>query len=133
MTAPLDQPAIDRLRGVMHVPELDERYVIGELLGRGGMGAVYRARDLVLDRDVAIKVTPSIDAGSAERLSRESRILAQLEHPGIVAVHDAGVETPLREISGLDGHIMMAGGGFAAQHDASFSRCSRRKADVDAL
>src|SRR5690606_24303270 len=64
-----------------------------EPLGRGGMGTVYRARDVELGRDVALKVVSTPDAVDdvAERLRREARILARLEHPGIVPVHDAGV------------------------------------------
>jgi predicted Ser/Thr protein kinase len=64
-------------------------YELHEALGRGGMGAVFRARQVRLDREVAIKVlqrdpTPGWD----ERFVREARALAKLTHPGIVAVHD---------------------------------------------
>jgi serine/threonine protein kinase len=57
------------------------------------MGVVWSARDEVLDRDVAIKVIAPhlIDADFSARLKREARILARLEHPGIVPVHDVGV------------------------------------------
>ena len=64
-----------------------------ELIGRGGMGAVYKARQPALDRWVALKVlsaAPDRDPGFAERFSREARALARLHHPGIVAVHDFG-------------------------------------------
>jgi serine/threonine-protein kinase len=56
------------------------------------MGAVYRAEDRALRRNVAIKVldAPDREGRLAERLNREARVLAQLEHPGIVPVHDAG-------------------------------------------
>jgi len=68
------------------------RYEILDLLDRGGLGEVYLARDLDLDRIVAIKVladaNPSPDA--VDRLRDEARIIARLEHPGIVPVHDAG-------------------------------------------
>ena len=64
-----------------------------ELLGRGGMGVVYKARQLQLDRIVALKILPP-DAGSdpqfAERFGREARALARLSHPNIVGVHDFG-------------------------------------------
>ena len=77
----------------MQLPQLDDRYSIEERIGHGGMGVVYRAHDHVLDRDVAIKIAAAtVDAATAERLIRESRILARLEHPGIVTVHDAGVD-----------------------------------------
>ena len=63
------------------------------LLGAGGMGAVYKARQPALDRMVALKVLPSQGAGGAnfeERFNREARALARLSHPNIVAVHEFG-------------------------------------------
>lgn len=85
--------AIEKLREAAAWPELDARYEITGVAGRGGMGTVYRARDHVLDRDVAVKVLDVADArGSrAARLQREAHILARLDHPAIVPVHDAGV------------------------------------------
>lgn len=70
-------------------PRLD----IVELLGRGGMGAVYKARQRDLDRLVALKILrPGLDAdpGFAERFTREARALAQLNHPGIVTLYEFG-------------------------------------------
>ena len=69
------------------------QYEIDALLGRGGMGAVYRGRQATLDRKVAIKLLPAEMAGDAEfvaRFKREARTLAKLHHPGIVLVHDFG-------------------------------------------
>ncbi len=66
---------------------------ITELIGQGGMGAVYKARQPGLDRWVALKVLPpakGADAAFFERFTREARALARLSHPGIVAVHDFG-------------------------------------------
>ncbi|HMF98193.1 MAG TPA: serine/threonine-protein kinase [Vicinamibacterales bacterium] len=63
------------------------------LIGAGGMGEVYRARDLRLDRDVAIKVLSSNfddDPGARERLEREARAIASLSHPRISTLHDVG-------------------------------------------
>jgi len=70
---------------------LQSRYRIEAELGHGGMGAVYRAHDTLLDRDVAIKVLTA-PAGSdvRERWLREAQSTARLNHPNIVAVHDAG-------------------------------------------
>src|SRR5258706_10657625 len=68
-------------------------YEIGSLLGAGGMGEVYRARDTKLGRDVAIKVLPAAVAMDPERLARferEARLLATLNHPNIGAIY--GVE-----------------------------------------
>ena len=64
-----------------------------ELLGQGGMGAVYKARQIGLDRLVALKILPpevGRDAAFAERFAREARALARLNHPGIVGVYDFG-------------------------------------------
>jgi len=64
-----------------------------ELLGKGGMGAVYKARQKSLDRLVAVKILPpevGLDTGFAERFSREAKALAKLNHPHIVGVHDFG-------------------------------------------
>jgi serine/threonine protein kinase len=64
-----------------------------ELIGRGGMGAVYKARQKELDRLVAVKILPpevSADPAFAERFTREARALARLSHPNIVAVYDFG-------------------------------------------
>ena len=66
---------------------------IYNLLGHGGMGAVYRARQRGLDRIVALKILPfhlSRDSGFAERFAREARALARLNHPNIVDVYDLG-------------------------------------------
>lgn len=72
---------------------LPPQYEIESLIGRGGMGAVYRGRHLGLNRPVAIKVLPADMLGDPEfavRFRREARTLAKLHHPGIVSVHDSG-------------------------------------------
>src|SRR4051812_21748458 len=72
---------------------VDDRYRIGGLLGSGGMGHVYLARDEVLDRDVALKVLRKSYAESeefVERFQREARNAAKLYHPNIVSVYDKG-------------------------------------------
>ncbi len=80
-------PSPQELAGLF--PQLE----ILELLGRGGMGAVYKARQKSLDRVVALKILPAeagTDPAFAERFQREARALAQLSHPHIVGVHDFG-------------------------------------------
>jgi tetratricopeptide (TPR) repeat protein/predicted Ser/Thr protein kinase len=70
------------------------KYRLGRLLGEGGMGVVYLARDLTLDRDVALKfVSPQriSDEGARQRLIREAQAAAALEHPAICAVYDVEV------------------------------------------
>ena len=68
------------------------RYAFVKELGRGGMGTVYLAEDSELDRLVAVKVlnTPEATDDLRQRMIREAQIIARLEHPGIVPVHDAG-------------------------------------------
>src|ERR1041384_1409769 len=64
-----------------------------ELLGAGGMGVVYKARQPNLDRFVALKILPKLEF--RERFEREAKVLAGLSHPNIVAVHDYGIEGDL--------------------------------------
>jgi serine/threonine protein kinase len=91
MTAWIGDGTLAHLRDVAEWPDVGERYDVQSRLGRGGMGVVYAARDRTLDRDVAIKVLDAVaDADAARRLQAEARILARLEHPGIVPIHDAG-------------------------------------------
>jgi len=69
------------------------RYDIEALIGEGGMGRVYRARDSQLGRDVAVKVLPPVFAVDRERLRRfeqEARATAALSHPGVLAIYDVG-------------------------------------------
>ena len=89
----LPDVVVVRLREAAAWPELPpERYELRALIGRGGMGAVYSAFDRRLDREVALKVSNGAGpaSGLEERLRREASVLARLEHPGIVPVHDAG-------------------------------------------
>ena len=76
-------------------PELE----ILELIGKGGMGAVYKARQMQLDRVVALKILPpgiGDDPAFAERFAREAKALAKLNHPGIVTLYEFGrAELPL--------------------------------------
>src|SRR5260370_4273783 len=71
---------------------LDGQYSIDREIGRGGMGVVYLARDLRLDRPVAIKTLPTLlatDAAIRERFLREARTAARLSHPSIVPIYRA--------------------------------------------
>ena len=80
-------PPVEAIASVF--PQLE----ILELIGRGGMGAVYKARQPGLDRLVALKILPprtGSDPGFAERFTREARALAKLSHPNIVGVYDFG-------------------------------------------
>src|SRR6516164_6136091 len=89
----LSDKALERLRSSEAADFPGSRYKLRELIARGGMGVVYAAEDLKLSRRVALKIldTPDANGELSSRLMREARILAQLEHPGIVPVHDVGV------------------------------------------
>src|SRR6202158_3057111 len=68
-------------------------YEILSLLGAGGMGEVYKARDTRLDRTVAIKILPealAADPQFRDRFDREARAISQLDHPHICALYDVG-------------------------------------------
>jgi ABC-type transport system substrate-binding protein len=71
---------------------LADRYEITAELGRGGMGVVYRARDPVLNRDVAVKLVPPslLNKESEQRFQREAQLVAQMDHPAIVSIFDFG-------------------------------------------
>jgi GAF domain-containing protein len=88
---PGDGSAMEPVPSVPRV--VDNKYRIEQLLGRGGMGAVYRARDMRLDRLVAVKVVRADLLGDLEarrRFRREAQIVARLQHPSIVSVFDYG-------------------------------------------
>src|SRR5579862_5665347 len=80
-------PAVSEIAGLF------PQFEIIRLIGKGGMGAVYQARQTGLDRLVALKILPphvAGDPGFVERFNREARALARLNHPNIVAVYDFG-------------------------------------------
>jgi len=81
---------------------LSKRYHVERELGRGGMGVVYLARDLTLDRPIALKVLPSelgANPATRERFLREARTAAHLSHPNIVPIYHADE---------VDGHAFFA-------------------------
>lgn len=89
----LSDDALSRLRAAASAPDLSStRYrLLGEV-GRGGMSTVFLAEDPTLERRVALKVldVPDESGDLARRLTREARVLARLEHPGIAPVHEVG-------------------------------------------
>jgi serine/threonine protein kinase len=87
----LDDSAVARLRAAIREPDLSRtKYRLAGVAGMGGMGTVYVVEDAELQRRVALKVLDVPDAGIEARLRREAQVLARLEHPGIVPVHDVG-------------------------------------------
>jgi serine/threonine protein kinase len=86
-------PAIFLQRLALSTGDLLGPYEIIAPLGKGGMGEVYRARDVRLGREVALKVLPETGANDAEtlaRFEREARAVAALNHPNILSIHDTG-------------------------------------------
>ncbi len=99
---------------------LRERYRLDSEIGRGGMGIVYRATDLELHREVAVKVLPTSTSStdSRQRLLREARAAAALNHPHIISVHDIG------EANGSPFFVMelVHGPSLAKAHPTELSR-----------
>lgn len=104
----LRHPAIEDAAVLLDAPEAEDisvpeviagRYRAGKRIGAGGMGVVYQADDLRLERRVAIKILPVSAAPAARertlRFQREARAASQLNHPHIAAVHDSGTEAGL--------------------------------------
>ncbi len=108
------------------------QYDIIELIGKGGMGAVYKARQKQLDRVVALKILPpgiGKEPAFAERFTREARALAKLNHPGIVTIHDFGIvpgNTP--ELTELYYFVMEFVDGVTLRHLLNVGRVSAREA-----
>jgi Tol biopolymer transport system component len=75
-------------------------YEIVSLLGSGGMGEVYKARDTRLGRTVAVKILPSVDSALKQRFEREARAVSSLNHPNICTLHDVGCD------DGIDYFVM---------------------------
>jgi hypothetical protein len=123
------EPAETKTRVRFEPPKLAEisrlfpQLEILELLGAGGMGAVYKARQPALDRPVALKVLPAGGGvGSTERFNREARALARLSHPNIVGVHEFG------QVEGLHFFIMEFVDGANLRQFEKTSRLSPREA-----
>src|SRR2546422_3641383 len=127
--------------GHMTTPRVGQRfgpYEIGSLLGAGGMGEVYRARDTKLARDVAIKILPhafTADADRRARFEREARLLAALNHPHIGAIYGfedrEGIHALVLEL--VEGETLAAKLARAAQPPAISHQPSRRLPIGEAL
>lgn len=107
-------PSIEDLQSHFAIDQLR----IVKLIGSGGMGAVYQAQQPRLGRDVALKILPpemAATAGFNDRFAREARVLAQLDHPNVVDVHDYGTAGPysylvLEFIDGVNLRELIRGG-----------------------
>ena len=116
----------------MHLGSIiDDRYRIDELIARGGMATVYKALDLRLGREVAVKIlAPAFtsDPGFVDRFTREARSAAALTHPNVVAVHDQGVTNgfPYLVMEYVPGRtirqVLMTTGPFTSAHALEIMR-----------
>ena len=87
-----DSSRAERVRSKLQ-DAIGDAFVLGELLGRGGMGIVFRAREKALDRDVALKVLafdPILNPEAYARFEREAKLAAKLDHPNIVPIFSVG-------------------------------------------
>ena len=117
-------------------PQSIAHYRITAKLGEGGMGAVYRAKDTKLGRDVAIKVLPASVAGDPDRMARfrrEARVLASLNHPNIAAIYgveDGALIMELVEGKDLQGPLPLATTLRYAAQIAGALACAHQKGIV---
>src|SRR5579885_3075165 len=94
-TSRLERHAVMAEQGPLSNQKLGEKYLLGELLGQGGFGVVYKAEHILLHRPQAIKILLEQYLNSLkfrERFTREAQTLAALDHPNIVHVDDFGIE-----------------------------------------
>ena len=131
-----ERMVVDRIHELRIGSEL-AGYRLEALLGRGGMGVVYRAHDLALDRDVALKLlAPELADGRVvpRAVPRESRLAASLEHPNVVPIHDAGeidgqLYIAMRYVEGSDLKAAAAPRGRSSRRAAiAHPRAGRRRA-----
>jgi serine/threonine-protein kinase len=114
-------------------------YRIDEVIGRGGMGVVYRAYDLRLKRTVALKLMApevALDQRFRERFSRETELAMSLEHPNVVPVHDAGdidgrLYLAMRQVEGTDLRALLRQEG-ALEPSRAIAICSQIASALDA-
>ena len=126
----LSEPASTRGSAARFIPPAPEvlqtffpQLEVETLIGQGGMGAVYRARQRSLGRGVALKILPPEVAaaeGFTDRFAREARALGRLAHPHVVAVFDHGTSGPyaflvMELVEGIDLRQLMAGGRLSAE------------------
>ncbi len=133
---PFIPPTVEELAALF--PALE----ILEFIGKGGMGAVYKARQRQLDRIVALKVLPPAlgdDATFAERFAREARALAKLNHPGIVTLYEFGHVTQptgplffilMEFVDGVNLRQLLSGGRISPREALASSRRSAMRSNT---
>ena len=132
----LSDDRVNHLREVTVNPDFSAtKYRVSSELARGGMGTVYLADDTELNRQVAIKVLnlPEATLDLRDRMIREAQIIARLEHPGIVPVHDVGVLPDGRVFYAMKYVRGRRLDEYAAQTDALRDRLRKFQAACDAV
>lgn len=132
----LSDDRIKHLRELTSNPDFSAtKYRVSSELARGGMGTVYLAEDTELNRQVAIKVlnSPDVTTDLKERMIREAQIVARLEHPGIVPVHDVGVLPAGRVFYAMKYVRGRRLDEYAAQTDSIRDRLRKFQAACDAV
>ena len=132
----LSDDKLEHLRDIAAEPDFSStKYRIVKELARGGMGTVYLAEDPQLNREIAIKVlsTPDVTVDMARRIVREAQIIARLEHPGIVPVHDVGRLTDGRVFYAMKFVRGNRLDEYAARIDSIKDRLRKFKAACDAV
>ena len=132
----LSDDKLNYLRTVVANPDFSStKYTFVKELGRGGMGTVYLAEDQELNRLVAIKVlnTPELTEDLRNRMVREAQIIARLEHPGIVPVHDVGTLPDGRVFYAMKFVRGSRLDEYAAQNDSLRDRLRKFQAVCDAV
>jgi serine/threonine protein kinase len=115
------------MTGELHIGQIFSGYLIEAVAGRGGMGVVYRATQIGLGRTVALKlIAPEVaaDEDFRERLQRESRLLASVDHPNVITVYEAGeadgqLFMSMRHVEGMDLRSLLAAQGPLAPERAA--------------
>ena len=132
----LSDDKLNHLRTIVGDPDFSStKYTFIKELARGGMGTVYLAEDRELNRLVAIKVlnTPEVTDDLCNRMIREAQIVARLEHPGIVPVHDVGTLPDGRVFYAMKFVRGSRLDEYAAQHAALRERLRKFQAACDAV
>src|SRR5688572_25281440 len=127
---------LNHLRELAAHPDFaSTKYRVIRELARGGMGTVYLAEDNELNRQVAVKVlnTPETSNDLRERMTREAQIIARLEHPGIVPVHDVGTLPDGRVFYAMKYVRGSSLDEYAAQTDSMRDRLRKFQAACDAV
>ncbi|WP_372368358.1 protein kinase [Candidatus Uabimicrobium sp. HlEnr_7] len=117
------KPVVTRNNFVIKENQRFLQYIVEKKIGHGGMGTVYKARDLKLERDVAIKVLSKTSAANVERFVKEARTVARLNHPYVVKIYEVG-QSPVNyfTMEYIEGATLED---YIYQNKVSFKNCAK--------